>query len=190
MLTLISQTKLSDISTSLNGEETCKTTSQYKFSDRQGPGLHNLGRRDKKGSTFPSTRAANYLISSEGRIMRKQAFPVAFGVVFSIVFAASTALADTVRSVELDSLNGLEQRTLHIPDFSRAEEVGYLFAGTQSNNGKHLGFSAAAIHAGPRLGIVRPTAPSVSQNPEPATMILFGTGLAAVGAAFRRRRKA
>lgn len=122
--------------------------------------------------------------------MRKQrAVPVAFGVVFSIIFAASAALADTVRNVELDVLNGIEPRTLHLPDFSRAEEVGYLFAGVQSNNGRHLGFSAAAIHAGPRLGIVRPTAPSISQSPEPATMILLGTGLAVVGAVIRRRRK-
>jgi len=118
----------------------------------------------------------------------KRGVPVAFGVVFSTLFAASTALADSIHSHKLMNLNAIEHPGLDLPDFSRAEEVGYLFAGVQSNNGKYLGFSAAAVHAGPRLGIVRPTGPSVTQNPEPATMILLGTGLTAVGAAIRRRR--
>src|SRR6185503_5219902 len=122
-------------------------------------------------------------------MLNKRVVPIAFGVVFSVVFAASTALADAVHSNKLDNLNGIENRTLHLPDLSRAEDEGYLFAGVQSNNGKHLGFSIASVHRGPQLGIVRPSGPSVTQNPEPATMVLLGTGLAAVGAAIRRRRK-
>jgi len=122
-------------------------------------------------------------------MLNKRAVPVAVGVVFSVFIAASTALADAVHSDKLDNLNGIEQHTLQLPDVSRADELGYLFAGVQSNNGKHLGFSATSVHRGPQLGIVRPSGLSVTQNPEPATMVLLGTGLAAVGAAIRRRRK-
>ena len=121
--------------------------------------------------------------------MRKQrAVSVAFAVVFLTVFATSTALADVVHS-EFANLNGIEHRALNLPEIGRTEDEAYLFAGIQSNNGKHLGFGVASIHRGPLLGIVRPTAPTVTQNPEPATMVLLGTGLAAVGAAIRRRRK-
>ena len=122
-------------------------------------------------------------------MLKKQAVPVAFGVVFLIALAASTAFADAVHRGKVANLNAFEHRPLHLPDITRTEEESYLFASIQSNNGKHLGFSATAVHQGPQLGIVRPTGPNVTQNPEPATMILLGTGLAAVGAAIRRRRK-
>lgn len=70
------------------------------------------------------------------------------------------------------------------------QETGYLYAGHfENNNGRHLGFSMSAVARGPRLGIVRPQAPSVSENPEPATMILLGTGLAAAGLARKKGRR-
>ena len=72
-------------------------------------------------------------------------------------------------------------------DIQRATDTAYLFAANfeNNNNGKHGGFSTA-IHQGPRLGIVRPSTPEVSQNPEPTAMVLLGTGLAAA-AAFARK---
>ena len=71
-------------------------------------------------------------------------------------------------------------------DIQRVTDTAYLFAANfENNNGKHGGFSTA-IHQGPRLGIVRPSTPEVSQNPEPTAMVLLGTGLAAVGAFARK----
>ena len=120
---------------------------------------------------------------------KPRALAVAFGVIFSFVLAASSVHADSVRHEGLfGNAKALDNMILHLPDVSRAEEHSVLFAGLHSNNGKHLGFSIAAVRQGPKLGIVRPSSPTVTENPEPATMLLLGTGWAAVGAAIRRRR--
>ena len=120
-----------------------------------------------------------------------RAVAIAFGVVLSFAFAASSVSADPVQNFRLtESLNALENMTLHLPDVSRAEEHSALFAGIQTNNGKHRGFTMSAIGPGLKFGLVKGPQPSVTQNPEPATLLLLGTGLAAVGAAMRRRKKA
>lgn len=103
---------------------------------------------------------------------------------------ASSVRADVVRpNMDLEKLIFADTHNLAVVDFQSAES-GYLYtAHFENNNGKHLGFSMTAFNRSPKLGIVRPQAPSsVTQNPEPATMVLLGTGLAAVTAFARKRR--
>lgn len=80
-------------------------------------------------------------------------------------------------------------RNLTSIDIQRAADTSYLFAGHfENNNGKHSGFSAA-VHQGPRLGIVRPSTPAAdtaTPNPEPTAMVLLGTGLAAAAGLARK----
>jgi hypothetical protein len=119
-----------------------------------------------------------------------RAVAVAFGVIFSFALAASSVRADSLHIEKLlGSVNAIDNMSLHLPDVSCAEQHSALFTGIQSHNGKHLGFSVAAVRLGLKLGIVKPNAPTATQNPEPTTMLLFGTGLVAVGAAIRHRRK-
>ena len=124
-------------------------------------------------------------------MLTKRVLTLSVGIVFSLTLAASSARADMVHHDQfLHGIKGADNLVLHLPDISRADEHSYLFTGVHSNNGKHAGFSAAAFHSGPKIGLVRgPNNPSVTQNPEPATMILLGTGLAGAGAIIRRRRK-
>jgi hypothetical protein len=102
-------------------------------------------------------------------------------------------LATSVRAEKVHVNQFLEKAIYaerhHLAGFEiQRAETGYLYAGHfENNNGKHLGFSVAAFKPGPRLGLVRPQPPSVSENPEPTAMVLLGTGLAAA-AGFARRK--
>ena len=63
----------------------------------------------------------------------------------------------------------------------------------ENNSGKRLGFSVASTNPGNRFGLFQgPQSPETSAggtipNPEPAAVLLLGTGLAAAGAFARRR---
>ena len=114
------------------------------------------------------------------------------GLLTAVVFLVlgSSVRADVVHAdMYLEKLIFTERHNLTVID-SQGVAAGYLYAGHfENNNGKHLGFTMTAVHRGPSLGIVRPTAPSVTQNPEPTTMVLLGTGIAAVAGFARRRRR-
>ena len=115
----------------------------------------------------------------------------ATGILGALLFMTivSSVRADAVHPrMDLEKLIYAQNHGLTVVDF-QAAETGYLYAGQfENNNGKHLGFSVTSINRNPILGIVRPQAPSVSQNPEPATMVLLGTGLAAITAFMRKKR--
>lgn len=115
------------------------------------------------------------------------------GIVAAFVFLTlvSSARADVVQVVDMQLERLIYAQNHGLNSLSiEFQETGYLYAGHfEDNNGKHSGFSMAAVTRGPRLGIVRPQGPSVSENPEPATMILLGTGLAAAAGLKRRRSR-
>jgi hypothetical protein len=112
------------------------------------------------------------------------------GLIAAFVFLTlvSSARADMAHvDMQLEKL--MFAHNHHLNSLSiEFQETGYLYAGHfENNNGRHLGFSMSAVSRGPRLGIVRQQAPSVSENPEPTTMLLLGTGLAAAAGLVRKK---
>ena len=121
-------------------------------------------------------------------MIKRRAFTAFFGAVF-VLALVSSARADVVHAdMRLEKLIFAENHGLIA--LEKSGETGYLYAEHfENNNGKHLGFSMSAVNRGPRLGIVKPVSPSVSQNPEPTAMVLLGTGLAAVAGLARRKSR-
>jgi len=121
-------------------------------------------------------------------MIKRRAFTGFFGAVF-VLALVSSARADVVHAdMRLEKLIFAENHGLIA--LEKSGETGYLYAEHfENNNGKHLGFSMSAVNRGPRLGIVKPVSPSVSQNPEPTAMVLLGTGLAAVAGLARRKSR-
>src|SRR5215216_6017591 len=110
--------------------------------------------------------------------------------IISAVFCltlVSSARADRAHgNLALEKVIFAERHDLTDIDIQSVLATSYEYvAHFENNNEKHRGFSVAAVHQGPRLGIVRPFIPAAaapSQNPEPTAMVLLGTGLAAAAA--------
>lgn len=120
---------------------------------------------------------------------RSRALTGILSAVFCLTLVSSARADSFHGDLLLEKLIFAERHGLTIID-TQIADTGYLYAAHfENNNGKHRGFSMAAVHRGIRLGIVRPTTPAVvSENPEPTAMVLLGTGLAAA-AAFARKLK-
>ena len=119
---------------------------------------------------------------------RSKIVDVTIGLIFFMFVGVSSVRADSIYAHRhWEGLNHGQQMKLDLFNL-RQEDALTNFWHQHANNGKHLGFSVASVRQGPRLDVIgyyHKT--SATPNPEPATMILMGTGLLAVAVYARKK---
>lgn len=115
---------------------------------------------------------------------------VAIGLAFSFTVAAVSAKADSLIQCDRVEERGAEQQVI-LDSLRPFEPSDDKLDSVKPQDALPI-FTLHTIKSSDQLFVhgYRVAGPDVTQNPEPATMILFGTGLAGLGAIMRKRYKA
>lgn len=129
--------------------------------------------------------------------MWKRMGSICFGLICFLSLGVLSIQADPVRFNKVtDDMNHgrfIQQAKLNLLTAADSDLWAFLFP--EHSNGKHLGLTMSALHRGPRVGVVGyypqlKNDPAPTPNPEPTSMLLFGSGLLAIGAIARSKLKA
>lgn len=136
------------------------------------------------------------------RGIRKLSFLV--GVVFFLALTSSAVRADSFHAEGFiaqfgDSADSIGFQTRFVEQLSHGWDSPLVAIGPEvisqpsetGSSRRFTGFSISAFHRGPQIGLVGRNGPGaeVSQNPEPAAMVLLGTGLTALAALARKKTR-
>jgi hypothetical protein len=121
--------------------------------------------------------------------LHSRGWAVAIGLAFSFTVAAVSTKADSLIQCDRVVERGAEQQVINLDSLRFPESDDKLnFVKPQDSLPV---FTLHTIKSNDQVFVhgYQVAGPDVTQNPEPATMVLFGTGLAGLGAIMRKRYK-